>query len=250
MNMADLLVDLAVILAEGGIHHYLKYHLPTTHMPGHVCNSPEYSYPLRSGTLSGEFLYQVTIGVPIFSFIVFELFTRTSQAGQSKLVECLRQISKYIFGMLLMLIIGQTLKSVTGVPRPYYNTVCKPKCTDGFPYVIADNEDCATTLREATRSFPALHASVAFYAMIYFVLYVQVRWTAQKPVTVKPTLQAAAFVFALYASCTRITDYKHHTSDVIAGMILGALTALFVVYSCTDIIRSRNTEEKPKYKKN
>ncbi|XP_033101643.1 phospholipid phosphatase 3-like [Anneissia japonica] len=246
--MADLLVDLAVILAEGGIHHYLKYYLPTSHMPGHVCGSPEYNYPLRSGTLSGEFLYQVTIGVPILSFVVFELFT-TSRSGQSKLVECLRQIAKYIFGMLLMLIIGQTLKSVTGVPRPYYNTVCKPKCTDGFPYVIAENEACQTTLREATRSFPALHASVAFYAMVYFVLYVEARWTSQKPVTIKPTLQGAAFVFALYASCTRITDYKHHTLDVVGGVALGILVALFVVYSCTDILKSQTAEEKPKYKR-
>ena len=45
----------------------------------------------------------------------------------------------------------------------------------------------------------------------------------------RPTLQILFFSLALYTGLTRISDYKHHWSDVFAGAVLGAAVAMFSV---------------------
>ena len=53
----------------------------------------------------------------------------------------------------------------------------------------------------------------------------------------RPFLQAVFLLMSLYTCLSRISDYKHHWSDVLAGGLLGALVALLVV-SCVDLLLS------------
>ena len=64
-------------------------------------------------------------------------------------------------------------------------------------------------------------------------LYLQQRFTWQGMVLLKPFLQTVFLLMAVYTCLTRISDYKHHWSDVLAGGLLGALVAVLVVRNVT-----------------
>lgn len=49
-------------------------------------------------------------------------------------------------------------------------------------------------------------------------------------------LQFLLLMFAWYTALTRISDYKHHWSDVMAGAAIGLSYALVVVSSSTSSI--------------
>lgn len=52
-------------------------------------------------------------------------------------------------------------------------------------------------------------------------------WNGSK--LLKHTLQFLAITAALFTAMTRISDYKHHWSDVLTGLAIGATTACVVV---------------------
>lgn len=45
----------------------------------------------------------------------------------------------------------------------------------------------------------------------------------------RPTIQFFLIAFAIYVGYTRVSDYKHHWSDVLVGLLQGALIAVLVV---------------------
>ena len=45
----------------------------------------------------------------------------------------------------------------------------------------------------------------------------------------KPFLQALLLYMAIYISVSRISDYKHHWSDVLGGVVIGLVFAIISV---------------------
>lgn len=45
----------------------------------------------------------------------------------------------------------------------------------------------------------------------------------------RPTIQFFLVAFAIYVGYTRVSDYKHHWSDVLVGLLQGALIAVLNV---------------------
>lgn len=48
----------------------------------------------------------------------------------------------------------------------------------------------------------------------------------------RPLLQFLLVMIAVYTGLSRISDYRHHPTDVITGFIQGGLTAYWVVSVC------------------
>lgn len=46
---------------------------------------------------------------------------------------------------------------------------------------------------------------------------------------VRPTVQFGLVAASIYVGLSRVSDYKHHWSDVLTGLIQGALIAIFTV---------------------
>ena len=61
-------------------------------------------------------------------------------------------------------------------------------------------------------------------------------------------LQTAAFIAAYVTCVSRISDYHHRGSDVIGGVVVGALVALFLVFlvACPLFWSHRRNDEKQK----
>lgn len=51
------------------------------------------------------------------------------------------------------------------------------------------------------------------------------KWTR----LVRPTIQFFLVAFALFVGYTRVSDFKHHWSDVLVGLLQGALIAVLTV---------------------
>lgn len=68
-----------------------------------------------------------------------------------------------------------------------------------------------------------------FFLCFHLQLYVQARFVAKWARLLRPTIQFFLVAFAVYVGYTRVSDYKHHWSDVLVGLLQGALVALLNV---------------------
>lgn len=105
-------------------------------------------------------------------------------------------------------------------------------------------------------SFPSGHSSFSFYTMMFTIvskklkklfyglmaacllqLYMQARMNFLLLDTqlLRPLIQILLFCMAFACGLSRISDYKHHWSDVLAGGILGCLVAYALVSFWSDI---------------
>lgn len=92
-------------------------------------------------------------------------------------------------------------------------------------------------------SFPSGHSTIAFASAIFCVLYIQARITWRGSKLMKHFLQMLFIAGAAYTGFSRISDHKHHWSDVLGGSLLGIVIAfVFAIYS-TDLFKRRNIKE-------
>ena len=80
-------------------------------------------------------------------------------------------------------------------------------------------------------SFPSGHASFSAYTMVYLALYLQARMTWSGSRLLRPFLQLSALMLTWYTGLSRVSDYKHHWSDVLAGFLIGTVAASLTVRS-------------------
>jgi len=60
-------------------------------------------------------------------------------------------------------------------------------------------------------------------------LYLQARMTWRGSKLLRHLLQFVFIMVAWYTALSRVSDYKHHWSDVLAGSLIGSICALVVV---------------------
>ncbi|KAK3103941.1 hypothetical protein FSP39_023066 [Pinctada imbricata] len=84
---------------------------------------------------------------------------------------------------------------------------------------------------ESLRSFPSSHAGITSFSMLYLIIYTQELYMNRKRQYhfVVALFHFFAVLWTLYVGFSRITDNKHHASDVLAGYILGCSTCFWVV---------------------
>lgn len=113
-------------------------------------------------------------------------------------------------------------------------------------------------LKEMRLSFPSGHSSFSFFTMVYcavsslsattndskmsfysmlfiFQIYLQTRMTWRGSKLLKHFLQYTLVMITWFTSLSRISDYKHHWSDVMAGAFLGVIMAVLVANFVNDL---------------
>ncbi|CAB3251096.1 unnamed protein product [Arctia plantaginis] len=105
--------------------------------------------------------------------------------------------------------------------------------------------------KEMRLSFPSGHSSFSAYTMLYFSMYLQKRFTWRGSKLLRHGIQFVLMLLSWYTVMTRISDYKHHWSDVLAGFGIGLLFAVVIFAFVSNLrkgsrSRSYNHEAEPR----
>ena len=151
----------------------------------------------------------------------------------------------YFVGLMATAVLTDFVKIVIGRLRPNFLAVCQPErdiYTDlchNRTYLVPEldfkcmSHDTPSVI-ESRKSFPSGHASLSFYAMCFLVLFINFTWKCRRMGLLPRFVQFFLAMVAVYASITRFVDNKHHTSDILAGCVLGILMSLVTFFYLTD----------------
>ena len=141
--------------------------------------------------------------------------------------------------LCLTLLVTEALKVTVARPRPNFFSYCgydpeSAKCTASKSYK-----------RDAKLSFPSGHASNSFASGTWMCLFLCTLWPRHVEIWWVLVKLLPVFV-AIAISATRITDYMHHVSDVVAGAVLGigmAMTVFYSQYTRIFMVQKKKQEE-------
>jgi phosphatidate phosphatase len=96
-------------------------------------------------------------------------------------------------------------------------------------FTCENSDSTAFELSEMRLSFPSGHASLSASAMVFCAMYLQARMTWRGSKLLRNFFQFLLLIVALFTGLSRISDYMHHWSDVLIGLILGTVVAVITV---------------------
>ncbi|XP_055624774.1 putative phosphatidate phosphatase [Toxorhynchites rutilus septentrionalis] len=231
---------------------------------GFFCDDESLMHPFRDSTVTNWMLYIIGIAVPVLVIIGTELVrahVKKSDAEPLKVynitipywaVEAYKSIGMFGFGAACSQLLTDVGKYTIGRLRPHFFDVCKPRMSDGSTckdainhgryiedFVCANVDSTPRMVKEMRLSFPSGHSSFSMYTLVYCAIYLQSRMNWRGSKLLKHFLQFLLIMLAWYTCLSRISDYKHHWSDVLSGAILGSLVAIVVSNYCSDLFDAR-----------
>ncbi|XP_017003394.2 putative phosphatidate phosphatase [Drosophila takahashii] len=224
---------------------------------GFFCNDSSLRHPYKESTMPSWVLYLMCGALPLSVMIVVEFFRAQDKrlpfqkhrgSGYhlchlelpSWLLECYHRIGIFIFGLGVEQLSTNIAKYSVGRLRPHFYTLCQPvmngtDCSNSInagryieEFSCGALDITSKQLKDMRLSFPSGHASFACYSMLYLVIYLQRRMQWNRLRMLRHLLQFLLLMFAWYTALTRVSDYKHHWSDVLAGAGIGLTYAVVV----------------------
>ncbi|XP_048877013.1 phospholipid phosphatase-related protein type 1 [Brienomyrus brachyistius] len=241
----------------------LAYYMECTdtfsvHIQGFFCNDADLLKPYpgleEDSFVPPLILYCVVAAAPTAVIFIGEVSmyivksTREALIAQEKTIvtgECcylnplIRRIIRFIgvfaFGLFATDIFANAGQIVTGNLSPYFLNVCKPNytgtdCRSNHQF-IANGNICTgdqAVVERARRSFPSKDASLSIYSAVYMTMYITSTIKTKSSRLAKPALCLSTLCAAFLMGLNRVSEYRNHCSDVIAGFILGSTIALFL----------------------
>ncbi|KAK2868412.1 hypothetical protein Q7C36_000283 [Tachysurus vachellii] len=238
-----ILVDvLCVIIA--GLPFIIMTIMHAPYIRGVYCDDESIRYPYRADTISHAMMAAVTITCTIIIIITGEAYLIYSKRLYSNsdfnqyAAALYKVVGTFLFGACVSQSLTEMAKYTIGRPRPNFMAVCAPTVCKGYMLEI----NCtgkASNVTESRLSFYSGHSSFGMYCMLFLALYVQARMAFKWARLLRPTIQFFLVAFAIYVGYTRVSDYKHHWSDVLVGLLQGALIAVLNVRYVSDFFKER-----------
>ncbi|KAM3873871.1 phospholipid phosphatase 1 [Diretmus argenteus] len=223
---------------------------------GFFCNDESIRYPYHHSTVTSTVLYTVGFTLPIGCMIFGECLSvylkriKSKSSFSNSYVACVyKAVGTFLFGAAMSQSLTDIAKYSIGRLRPHFLDVCKPdwsaiNCTVG-KYI--EDFTCTGDTRMANEgrlSFYSGHSSFSMYCMLFLALYLQARLQTEWARLLRPTIQFFLIAASVYTGLSRVSDYKHHWSDVLTGLLQGALVAVLVVFCVSDFFKSRVEPQK------
>lgn len=215
---------------------------------GFFCNDDSISYPFHNSTITSSVLYTFGLTLPISCMIIGECLLVYLKKIQSKssfgsYVACVyKAVGTFLFGAAMSQSLTDIAKYAIGRLRPHFLDVCRPdwnlvNCSFG---AYIEDFTCTgdlTKVNEGRLSFYSGHSSFSMYCMLFLALYLQARLQVEWARLLRPTIQFFLIAASVYTGLSRVSDYKHHWSDVLTGLLQGALMAILVVFCVSDFFK-------------
>uniref|UniRef100_A0A1W7RG80 Phospholipid phosphatase 2 n=1 Tax=Agkistrodon contortrix contortrix TaxID=8713 RepID=A0A1W7RG80_AGKCO len=216
---------------------------------GFYCEDTSISYPYKPDTITHGVMAGVTIPCTVFIISIGEAYLVYTERLHSRsqfnnyLAALYKVIGTFLFGSAVSQSLTDLAKYMIGRLRPNFLAVCEPDWTKVNCSVYIQVEDVcqgnARNITESRLSFYSGHSSFGMYCMMFLALYVQARLVGRWARLLRPTIQFFLLCFAIYVGYSRVSDYKHHWSDVLVGLLQGALIAILTVRYISDFFKER-----------
>ncbi|XP_034479831.1 putative phosphatidate phosphatase isoform X2 [Drosophila innubila] len=221
---------------------------------GFFCSDLSLRYPYHECTITVPMLLLMMLLLPMLFISVVEIMRICRHLRMRKYLRNLwRSQATFSFGFIATFLTTELAKHVVGRLRPHFYSACQPRLHDGSSCSDAHNADvyvqqfyCSNRnlstqqIRELHVSFPSAHSSLSFYSMCLLAFYVHSVWQGRGSVRVmRHILQFLLIMAAWYVSLSRVADYWHHWSDVLAGAVLGVVYATITAIYVGDLLHAR-----------
>ncbi|KFD73100.1 hypothetical protein M514_04884 [Trichuris suis] len=227
---------------------------------GFYCDDESIRYPYKESTVSGTHLNFIAFPIPLLIIILVEwfriahyepkLYGKATRAPlklfawnvHPLIVRLYFFVGYFLCGAAANQLFTDIGKYVIGRLRPHFLDVCQPNVgyttCSGHHYI--SEFTCSTSdmdlIKDARLSFPSGHSSLSAYAMLFTVIYVQSRlsWHIFSHL-VKPFIQFLLLCIAFAVALSRVSDFKHHWSDVLTGLFIGSTIAILLTIFVMEI---------------
>ena len=161
---------------------------------------------------------------------------------KSFVICALHGISLFLLGISSTLLFTEIGKRWIGRLRPHFLAVCAPTYSSITCYTLTGTGSIynsistadpfctgdASKVKEGRFSFPSGHSSFSTQCMTFIIIFLEARLILVRFRFLKTFIQIAAFIAAWVTMLSRVSDYWHRYTDVLAGFFLGLIVALFV----------------------
>ncbi|XP_048104171.1 phospholipid phosphatase-related protein type 5 isoform X3 [Alosa alosa] len=251
-----LFVELVIMAGTVLLAYYFEYtDTFPVHVQGFFCFDKTFSKPYPGPEDESKappvLVYSLVTAIPTVLILIGELmrFFNKSAATQERTIvsaDCcffsplLRRIVRFLgvysFGLFTTTIFANAGQVVTGNQTPHFLSACRPNytalgCQSPVQY-ITERRACTGNpylIAHARRSFPSKDSALSMYSAIYTVMYVTNVFHTKGTRLTKPTLCLTALSLAVLVGVVRVSEYRNHWSDVLAGYLTGGSIAAFLV---------------------
>ncbi|CAL2031102.1 hypothetical protein CAEBREN_02229 [Caenorhabditis brenneri] len=262
IRMSRVLCDF-LVLTLIAIPLYIFHEFVPPYRRGFYCDDESIRYPFRKSTVSRQMLIVIGLLIPILLILATELFRTLAWEKKSEhefktyqvrnhsvhrlIVRLYCFIGYFFVGVCFNQLMVDIAKYTIGRQRPHFMDVCRPNkgydtCSNPDEYItdFTCRSNDTKLVHEAQLSFYSGHSAFSFYAAWFTSLYLQARLF--RPLFSRlllPVIQFLLFGGAAYVSLTRVSDYKHHWSDVLVGALMGSAIGIFVALFVAEVFKRR-----------
>ncbi|CAG7723108.1 unnamed protein product [Allacma fusca] len=247
-----------LILGIGGLILLIFAFAVTPTRRGFFCEDESIRYPFKGSTVPNWLLYIYGFSIPITVILITEFLVnwRVRASGMFLcrpapvwIISIYRSLVDFLFGCVCSQVITDIGKYSIGRLRPNFISVCKPDLDlqSCFQYgnTYLTNYVCTKGNNDAAESrvsFPSGHTSFSAFAMLYIAIFVQVKVQVGRNATLrlfKHGFQLAVILLSYFTGLSRVMDNKHHWSDVLAGALIGSITAAIIARYVSGLLEER-----------
>ena len=260
-----VVIDVVILLAIG-LPILIFFLIGKPYHRGFYCNDESISYPFKESTVTSTMLYIIGIVLPITVMILTEICIHRLSAGHAARTFMGRTIPSWVwnsykvigvfgFGAATSQLTTDIAKYTIGRLRPHFMDVCQPNIDCSLPenqHKYFENFHCTANAgtrkeKESRLSFPSGHSSFSAYTMLFLACYLQSRMTFKGSKLLRHALQYICLMLSWSTAMSRISNYKHHWSDVLSGLLIGSIVAVLTVVFVSDLFprKAQDPETEP-----